>query len=251
MKSDNQDERNFRKRYFLPIHWVIDEYSHFGIDYDGYISASLSLLPKKPVEVLDVGCGPGYLTDKIMKLGHNVIGIDYSERAIAFAKIFVPKAQFYMIDIRELDDHKEFFYCFDLVVFVEVLEHIPVEYHKKVLMSLNKCLKKDGRMIITVPSNKFSLKISKWHYKHFALEEILTLLNQTGFQKEKVIFQNKKSWLYSLKFWKLIENSIYDLVFIRKILKRIFMRFYNITSSENRGTRYIILCKKKNRGSPD
>jgi 2-polyprenyl-3-methyl-5-hydroxy-6-metoxy-1,4-benzoquinol methylase len=246
MRKNNSQDRDFRERYFLPIQWMVDESSHFGIDYNGYISAVLSLLPKELVHVLDVGCGPGYLTEKILKLGHKVIGIDYSDRAIAFSKIFVPEAQFNVIDIRELNNHKEFFNRFDFAVFVEVLEHLPVEYHEKVLSSLNKCLKNNGKMIITVPSVKFPLESSKWHYKHFTLEEILTLLKKTDFIKEKIIFQHKKSWLYSPNFWRLIQNRFYDLIFVRKILKKIFTKFYNIASSEHDAKRYIILSKKKN-----
>lgn len=43
-------------------------------------------LPKQPQRVLDIGCGPGFLSHIMAKLGHDVTGIDAAEGMIAEAR---------------------------------------------------------------------------------------------------------------------------------------------------------------------
>jgi SAM-dependent methyltransferase len=37
---------------------------------------------KNPMEILELGCGPGLYTEQFAKMGHNVTGIDFSKRSI-------------------------------------------------------------------------------------------------------------------------------------------------------------------------
>lgn len=41
---------------------------------------------KRQSQILDLGCGPGLYAERLCKLGHNVTGIDFSERSINYAK---------------------------------------------------------------------------------------------------------------------------------------------------------------------
>ena len=44
------------------------------------------------------------LAEKLLDVGgHEVTGIDYSERSIKFARIFVPEAKFFQVDLREVN----------------------------------------------------------------------------------------------------------------------------------------------------
>ena len=43
------------------------------------------LLESKQSKVLDLGCGPGFYTSRLAKLGHECIGIDYSPASIKYA----------------------------------------------------------------------------------------------------------------------------------------------------------------------
>lgn len=43
------------------------------------------VLEQKQVKVLDLGCGPGLYTQRLTKLGHECVGIDYSPASIAYA----------------------------------------------------------------------------------------------------------------------------------------------------------------------
>jgi len=63
----------------------------------------ISLLSAQP-RVLDLGCGPGYETKRLVSLGANVVGIDYSSECIHVAKGRCPEGKFETMDFRDLDD---------------------------------------------------------------------------------------------------------------------------------------------------
>jgi len=64
-----------------------------------YGESVLELLNAKPGEhVLDLGCGTGYLTSEIQKLGAVATGIDASPEMIAKASATYDNAQFYVAD---------------------------------------------------------------------------------------------------------------------------------------------------------
>jgi SAM-dependent methyltransferase len=45
-----------------------------------------TLLRDKPGKILDLGCGPGFYTSRLARLGHECVGVDYSPASIAFAR---------------------------------------------------------------------------------------------------------------------------------------------------------------------
>jgi SAM-dependent methyltransferase len=58
------------------------------------VSASMS--------VLDVACGPGYVSDAVRKLGAIPLGIDFSEKMVAIARQMFPEIQFAQDDAQNL-----------------------------------------------------------------------------------------------------------------------------------------------------
>jgi len=44
------------------------------------------ILNGNPTRVLDLGCGPGLYTNRLARLGHRCVGIDFSPASIAYAK---------------------------------------------------------------------------------------------------------------------------------------------------------------------
>lgn len=61
------------------------------------------LLAKRPSKILDLGCGPGLYAERLVALGHEVVGIDHSPASIAHAREHVPRATFTLGDIRTVD----------------------------------------------------------------------------------------------------------------------------------------------------
>jgi len=54
------------------------------------------------MSVLDVACGPGYVSDAIRKLGAIPMGIDFSEKMVAIAKKMFPGIRFAQGDAQNL-----------------------------------------------------------------------------------------------------------------------------------------------------
>ena len=111
----------------------------------------------KGMNILDVGCGAGILTEALGKLGANVIGIDPSEEmiqeAIKHAKGQLPNIKYACGVIEEYAINNAEKY--DAVVASEVIEHVPVEHQKKFLHECTKCLKPNGSIFITTPNRTF------------------------------------------------------------------------------------------------
>lgn len=71
--------------------------------------------------LLDIGCGPGYLLSEAMKLGHDAVGVDPSERAVAHAQARFGKERVICAAYnRDLFPPQSF----DLVTLVHVLDHV-------------------------------------------------------------------------------------------------------------------------------
>lgn len=241
-------KKDYRVRYRLPEHWVLNDESPFALDYAGYIEAILSLVSDASTfggsrpRALDAGCGDGFVTRRLVDRGYDVHGVDYNRRAVGFARVFVEEARFDCMDLRELDRHPEFCGVFDLVISVEVIEHLPTQYQSLLLRHLVWTMKPDARLIISVPS--VFIRASGMHYKHFTLEEITAMLREAGLVVEETVYQHRLSLLDSRRVWKLVRNKTYDLVCLRRFMKWIFVNRYNLARSDERVGRYILRCHR-------
>lgn len=122
-----------------------------------------------PHRVLDFGCGDGRLAYELGTRGgiEDVVGVDLSERAIAFARAFMPPNLARLIhgDVGYMAE-----FDFDVIVLMEVLEHIPDASLGAVLAALKSRLNGDGRMIVSVPTTNVPL-----HPKHERHYDLATL----------------------------------------------------------------------------
>jgi len=156
-----------KEKYALPYHWPLKPTSAFEVHYKTYSEQVVSLLPPPPLKVLDAGCGDGRVADMLLRRGYCGTGVDFSERAIAFARIFVPDATFYVCELRSLEEHSPGG-SFDAGALNGVLEHIhPIE-RGAVLKAIYYVLKNKGILVLSVPTPR--LPQSPYHYDHFNLD---------------------------------------------------------------------------------
>ena len=102
--------------------------------------------PLKKIEILDIGCGGGLLSEPMCRMGANVTGIDASITNIKIAKLHAKKNK---LDIKYLSSPPENLKInkkFDVILNMEIVEH--VEDINFFLKSCSKLLKKNGLMFV-------------------------------------------------------------------------------------------------------
>jgi SAM-dependent methyltransferase len=99
------------------------------------------------LEVLDIGCGTGFLSLLLAELGHRVTGIDFAGAMLAIARRKAA-AQGLRVDFRQADAESSDLTAasFDLVVERHVLWTLPSP--ERALGSWRDLLRRDGRLIL-------------------------------------------------------------------------------------------------------
>ena len=132
---------------FKPLH----KFNPIRIKYiKDNIIYSLKLKSKKrPLEkinILDIGCGGGLLSEPMARLGANVTGIDASNKNIKIAKVHAKKNKlninYFCSSPEKLKTKKKF----DVILNMEIIEH--VEDINFFIKSCSKLLKKNGLMFV-------------------------------------------------------------------------------------------------------
>jgi len=102
--------------------------------------------PLKKINILDIGCGGGLLSEPMCRLGANVIGIDASVKNIEVAKFHAKKNKL-KIDYKVASPEKlKTKIKFDVILNMEIVEHVDdIDFFIK---ESAKLLKKNGVMFV-------------------------------------------------------------------------------------------------------
>ena len=115
------------------------------------------------IRLLDVGCGTGANLNMLNEYGE-AIGLDSSKESLKFCR--QRDLSLLVLGLADQINFKD--NCFDIVTALDLLEHI--EEDKLVLSEIYRILKKQGRLIMTLPANMLL-----WSQHDFALHHKLTL----------------------------------------------------------------------------
>ncbi|MDA7597022.1 bifunctional 2-polyprenyl-6-hydroxyphenol methylase/3-demethylubiquinol 3-O-methyltransferase UbiG [Candidatus Pelagibacter sp.] len=110
---------------------------------------NFKLKNKKPLEkinILDIGCGGGLLSEPMQKLGANVTGIDASFKNIKVAKLHAKKNNLKINYLCSSPEKLKINKKFDVILNMEIVEH--VEDIHFFLKSCSNLLKKNGLMFV-------------------------------------------------------------------------------------------------------
>ena len=111
---------------------------------------------KKPLEkinILDIGCGGGLLSEPMQRLGANVTGIDASSKNIKIAKLHAKKNKLNIRYLCSSPEKMKIAKKFDVILNMEIVEH--VEDIQFFLKSSSKLLKKNGLMFVATLNKTF------------------------------------------------------------------------------------------------
>jgi len=96
------------------------------------------------INILDIGCGGGLISEPLARLGGKVTGIDASEKNIKVAKMHSIKSDLQINYINKSPEQLEYKEKFDVILNLEIVEHVDnVDLYIKSCYNL---LKKDGLM---------------------------------------------------------------------------------------------------------
>jgi 2-polyprenyl-6-hydroxyphenyl methylase/3-demethylubiquinone-9 3-methyltransferase len=171
--------------------------------------------PLDKINILDIGCGGGLLSEPMTRLGANVTGIDASNKNITIAKLHAKKNDLKINYLCSSPEKLKIKKKFDVILNMEIIEH--VEDINFFINSCSKLLKKDGLMFIatlnkTLKSYMFAiigaeyvlrwLPIGTHDWEKFVRpEDLKKILNKNNLKLEKLDGMNfniiKDEWSIS------------------------------------------------------
>ena len=102
--------------------------------------------PLKTINILDIGCGGGLLSEPMSRLGASVVGIDASKKNIEVAKFHAKKNKLKINYICASPEILKIQKKFDVILSMEIIEH--VEDINFFIKKSSELLKKNGLMFI-------------------------------------------------------------------------------------------------------
>jgi 2-polyprenyl-3-methyl-5-hydroxy-6-metoxy-1,4-benzoquinol methylase len=161
---------------------------------------------RKNSTILEIGCGVGALTGYLAKHipDGKITGVDISPASVEFAKkkyAHLTHVDFLVADMTSFGHQEQY----DIILFPDVLEHIPTEAHENIFKTVSKLCKDDGMIAINLPQPN----CVRWFHKNkpeilqiidLAIEtdHLINILYPLGFQlftKETyILFLNKPEY---------------------------------------------------------
>ncbi len=152
-------KRFMNKPFNSPLDIVGNYDWHQKFPYEQYILKD-EVPSYKDAKIIDFGCGPGRMVERIKKFCDHVDGIDISEYAVAYARENIPNSNFYISSGIDVGDAPENTY--DLVFCTISLQHIPCKtIRKNLYRGFFNILKPGGKVALQVAYNP-AMKAGVW-----------------------------------------------------------------------------------------
>lgn len=199
------------------------------------------------LNILDFGCGRGWLSQKLTAFG-NVTGVDLSSESVKRAAGFFPEVTFKVINAAEPVSNQLPPAFYDIVVSSEVIEHVLNQ--EEYINNIYTLLKPGGFLVMTTPN-------ARWYAYHFykdretwkqpveqwlSKEHILQKLNPLF--KIEILNTFHAHWIHDYKTFGtpgLLGNFLLRKMLTLFGLKKNFLKFL-----ENHGYGlYHIVCARK------
>lgn len=155
------------------------------------LNGFVNKLPQNPL-ILDLGCGTGGESKRLLDLGASVIGIDLSEKSLEYAKTNVVGAEFFLMDIMDMNFQKG---KFNGVLDAGTLFHFNIDDQNKILTNVFNYLKSSGIFLSFYPEGDFEgiqeIEIENRKFNRYArflsIKEWAEQVIKIGFLKYKIL----------------------------------------------------------------
>jgi methionine biosynthesis protein MetW len=206
--------------------YVSKETNYFSLERQMFKDAIL----ENNLNILDIGCGTGILGAYFKKNQNcNVTGIEINQNAFEAAKLNLDNVIKGNIETLELPFNENFF---DVIIMGDVLEHLvnPIT----TLLKIKPLLKKDGRILITVPNVRNwnvlikllfqdSWEYADWgildytHMRFFTLKSTNSILKKNNIKierAERIIQKPSKSYVFNTLTCGIFEGFLASHIFL-------------------------------------
>jgi SAM-dependent methyltransferase len=212
---------------------------NWGLEYLCYQNHILNIvLREMPSSVLEVGCGDGFFIGLLVGKVPVLKGVDLSEKAIRFAKAFHEGVDFEAVDAAAMAEQ------YDIVVALEVLEHVPDEGVSHFVRTLADRARPGGKVVLSVPTT--AQPLHKKHYRHYDLDSLKESISLSGapLKISAVDYVFHETPIFT--FWRKLTNNrlwVFELKPVRKLVWRyVWKRLRH--SSPSRGRHLVCVLEK-------
>ena len=178
-----------------------DAESYYSRHSGGHILRYLSRwLDFTSCDILDYGCGPGYLMEHLVRKSRGrVFGLDFSTDSVAKANARLAGHPHFAGALQTASIPSPFQSgSMDLVIAVEVIEHLSNDKLQAMLSEINRLLKVGGHLVLTTPHEEkledltsfcpnCEVKFHRWqHVRSWSVKTLTEVLVQNGFKPRVV-----------------------------------------------------------------
>lgn len=151
----------------------------------GLIARDVS--PPPGGRILEIGCGTGHNLDMLGRFGTvDAIELDDHARALASARLGRPVLKARLPELEGVADG-----TYDLIALLDVLEHVAQD--RPALEAIARKLKPGGRILLTVPANRWMWSAhdaAHHHFRRYGRRELARLIESAGLKIELLSFFN-------------------------------------------------------------
>lgn len=160
------------------------------------------LLRSRAGRFMDIGCGVGYMAERLAKMGLTGLALDASPEAVRVASQRLQSQGLSGVEVRQANLYDAGLPVeeADVVLFLEVLEH--VEDDMAALRRLRELVREGGYLVLSVPAHaKLWDALDEWagHVRRYERDELLAKLRQSNW--EPITMYNYGFPLINLTRW--------------------------------------------------
>ena len=144
--------------------------------------------------IIELGCGPGFLIDRLKKnFKYNYIGSDFSRKSITIANNKIRNLKNFKVKVLDIKTHLDLLskQKTDLIIAIDVIEHLKKNDLKKLFNFLNK---RKIKFIFVTPY--LNLLPSKEHVNFFSKKSLIRKINYSNL-KFKLFLRNRSFAIYN------------------------------------------------------
>lgn len=149
---------------------------------------------------LDLGCGAGVLSLELLRLGCSVDALDGSISMVESARAYISEHDYEMTitvsDVNNLSWLSSGVY--DGVLCSSVIEY--VENPDAVMLEINRVLKPNGKLIISIPPTNSIVRRLQKNIKWIALLAGIRIFDYMNVSKYEIDMKSQNNWFQSLGF---------------------------------------------------